>query len=123
MNDDQADFQTRVDIWAVQCFGHEIAHDKQVRNYRFLEEALELVQSCGCTKLEATQLVDYVYGRPAGETQQEVGGVMITLTTLCNAHDIDVVAESENELMRIWSLIDKIRQKSLNKPKFGPLPL
>jgi hypothetical protein len=30
-------------------------------------EALELVQACGMTKLEALGAVTYVYGRPVGE--------------------------------------------------------
>lgn len=59
------------------CFGATISRDKAERNHRFLEEALELVQACGCTESEAAQLVAYVYGRPAGDPPQEVGGVMV----------------------------------------------
>lgn len=55
-------FQERVGPWMLACFGEQISRDPVERNHRFLEEALELVQSLGCTASEAHQLVDYVYG-------------------------------------------------------------
>ena len=64
------------------CFTEEICRDRVQRNHRFLEEALELVQSLGCTASEAHQLVDYVFGRPVGEPTQELGGAIITLHAL-----------------------------------------
>ena len=84
-HDDLWPLQSRVLPWMLACFGPTIPFDKTERNHRFLEEALELVQSIGCTQSEAHQLVDYVYGRPAGEPSQEVGGVMVTLAALCIA--------------------------------------
>lgn len=83
-------FQDRVQPWMIACFGTEIAGDTVERNHRFLEEALELVQACGCTQSEAHQLVDYVFGRPVGEKPQEVGGVMVTLAALCLAQSLDM---------------------------------
>jgi NTP pyrophosphatase (non-canonical NTP hydrolase) len=115
-------FQNRVLPWLLSCFGEEIANDKTERNHRFLEEALELVQSTGCTKSEAHQLVDYVFGRPTGETEQETGGVMVTLAALCLANQIDMHAAGEVELSRIWTKIEKIRTKQAAKPKHSPLP-
>lgn len=82
-------FQQRVEPWLLACFGEQIAADTIERNHRFLEESLELVQACGCTQSEAHQLVDYVFGRPVGEVQQEAGGVMVTLAALCRAQGID----------------------------------
>jgi NTP pyrophosphatase (non-canonical NTP hydrolase) len=114
--------QDRVKPWLLACFGEEIANDFKERNHRFLEEALELVQACGCTQSEAHQLVDYVYGRPIGEKEQECGGVMITLAALCLAQQIDMHECGERELERIWSKIEKIREKQANKPKHSPLP-
>lgn len=115
--------QHRVALWTLACFGIDIASDRNERNHRFLEESLELVQACGCTASEAHQLVDYVYGRPAGDKSQEVGGVMITLAALCNAHeDLDMHAAGEAELVRIWTKVDKIRAKQAAKPKHSPLP-
>lgn len=115
-------FQARVQPWMMACFGPAIAADGAERNHRFLEESLELVQSCGCTASEAHQLVDYVYGRPVGERAQEVGGVMVTLAALCLAQGLDMHAAGETELARIWTKVEAIRAKQAAKPKHSPLP-
>jgi NTP pyrophosphatase (non-canonical NTP hydrolase) len=115
-------FQERVDTWMEVCFGETISADKVERNHRFLEEALELVQACECTKEEAHQLVEYVYGRPTGEMNQEVGGVMVTLAALCLARGLDMHEAAETELRRIWTKIEQIRAKQAAKPKNSPLP-
>lgn len=116
-------FQERVQPWLMACFGEMIAGDREERNHRFLEEALELVQACGCTASEAHQLVDYVYGRPIGEPAQEVGGVMVTLAALCLANGLDMHANGETELARIWTKVEAIRAKQAAKPKHSPLPM
>ena len=115
-------FQQRVQPWMMACFGPEISADSRERNHRFLEEALELVQSCGCTASEAHQLVEYVYGRPWGEPAQEAGGVMVTLAALCLANGLDMHACGETELARIWTKVEAIRAKQAAKPKHSPLP-
>ncbi|WP_223816015.1 hypothetical protein [Pseudomonas chlororaphis] len=115
-------FQSRVQPWMIACFGEAIASDRQERNHRFLEEALELVQANQCTASEAHQLVDYVYGRPVGEPSQEVGGVMVTLAALCLASGLDMHAAAETELARIWTKVDQIRAKQAAKPAMSPLP-
>jgi hypothetical protein len=115
-------FQDRVDRWLIACFGLQIARDKQERSHRFIEEALELVQACGCTKAEVEQLVEYVYGRETGEIRQEVGGVMNTLAALCLARDIDMIEAGHVELDRCWTKVDVIRAKQAAKPKFSALP-
>lgn len=115
-------FQYRVKPWMSECFGAEIAGDRQERNHRFLEEALELVQACGATASEAHQLVDYVYGRPVGDKIQEIGGVMVTLAALCLAHGLNMHLAGESDLQRIWTKVDQIREKQAAKPKHSPLP-
>ena len=117
-----SNFQQCVQPWMLACFGETIAGDREERNHRFLEEALELVQSTGCTASEAHQLVDYVYGRPVGEPVQEVGGVMVTLAALCLANDLDMHAAAETELARIWTKVEQTRAKQAAKPKHSPLP-
>lgn len=119
---DEPSFQARVDAWLVACFGQDIARDKVERNHRFLEEALELAQACQCTKSEALQLVDYVFGRPVGEPEQEVGGVVVTLASLCLAHQWPMVELGNQELDRVWTKVEVIRAKQAAKPKFSPLP-
>lgn len=117
-------FQHRVEPWLLQCFGEAIAADKDERNHRFLEESLELVQSTGCTRSEAHQLVDYVFGRSVGEPKQETGGVMVTLAALCRAQGLNMHEAGEVELQRISApaMVEKIRAKQAAKPKHSPLP-
>jgi Ni2+-binding GTPase involved in maturation of urease and hydrogenase len=114
--------QDRVKPWLLACFGQEIADDRVERNHRFIEEALELIQACGCDRSEAHQLVDYVFDRPVGDPPQEVGGVMITLAALCLANRLDMHDAGEVELARIWRKVEKIRAKQAAKPKHSPLP-
>lgn len=118
----QPGYQARVDAWIQHCFGPVIAADRTERNQRFLEEALELVQSGGCTEHEAVQLVRYVYARPVGDLAQEVGGVMNTLAALCTAHGVDMMDAAEAEMVRVWGMSDRIRAKQVAKPKHSPLP-
>jgi hypothetical protein len=117
-----APFQQRVQPWMMECFGPMIAGDREERNHRFLEEALELVQATGCSASEAHQLVDYVFGRPVGEPAQEAGGVMVTLAALCLANGLDMHTAAETELARIWTKVEAIRAKQAAKPKHSPLP-
>ena len=115
-------FQRNVFNWVKEAFGVEIAYNKEERNHRFLEEALELVQSNNISKEDVLKLVDYVYNRPIGERYQEIGGTFITLCALCSAYDETLVECGNLELNRIYDKIDQIRIKQANKPKFGPLP-
>ena len=115
-------FQKQVKPWLIECFGLEIASDRTERNHRFLEEALELVQSLGCTQHEAHQLVDYVFNRPVGEPSQEAGGVMVTMAALCLANALDMHEAGDVELARVWTKVEQIRAKQAAKPKHSPLP-
>lgn len=117
-------FQQSVRVWILECFGSEISDHKPERNHRFLEESLELVQSCGMSPEEAHQLVDYVYSRPVGLNFQEVGGTLVTLAALCGAQHIHMEEAAEAELSRIQrkDVMEKIRAKQASKPKSSPLP-
>lgn len=116
-------FQARVQPWMMACFGTEVSGDREERKHRFLEEALELVQSCGCTASEAHQLVDYTFARDVGEPSQETGGVMVTFAALCLANGLDMHGAGEVELARIWTKVEQIRAKQAAKPKHSPLPV
>lgn len=117
-----ATFQQRAAAWVLECFGPEGTKNILHRCYRFLEEALELVQSLGMSRVEAHQLVDYVFGREKGDPWQEAGGTSMTLAALCTAADIDMAKASEMELARVWTKVEAIRAKEATKPKTGPLP-
>lgn len=120
-----ADFQSRVQPWMLDCFNPEIAGDKLERNDRFIEEALELIQASGYSAERAHALVDYVFNRPQGEINQEVGGVMVTLAAHCLAHNVNMHEAGEVELARINqpAIITKIRAKQASKPTGSALPI
>lgn len=115
-------FQLRIIDWMMETFSMEVCRNKIERNHRFLEESLELVQAMGCTQADAHMLVDYVYGRPVGEPEQEVGGVMVTLAALCAAADFSMADLGNRELERCWLNIERIRAKQASKPRHSPLP-
>lgn len=112
------DYQMAVAGWAKKVFGEEIASDIPTRCYRFLEEAIELVQSLGTTKEQANILVNYVYGRPLGEPHQEVGGTMVTLAALCAAKGLSMntCAWAEQYRCELPEVMEKIRLKQKLKP-------
>lgn len=116
-------YQHRVQPWLIACFGAQVAYDMTERCDRFIEEAIELAQSVGHSAERAHALVDYVYGRPKGEPEQEVGGVMVTLAALCLAANMDMRAAGDKELDRIWTKIDAIRAKQAAKPRGSALPI
>lgn len=116
---DKTTFQDRVKPWLQECFTETVLSDKVERNYRFLEEALELVQSIGFTKEQSLKMIDHVYDRPAGDPYQEVGGVMVTLAALCIANGLNMHNNGETELYRVWQNIDKIKAKQLAKEQQG----
>ena len=110
-------FQNRVEDWFRRCFPPNVCNNEKERSHRFIEEALELVQSRNLPKEDVLMLVDYVYSRPMGEEQQEVGGVLITLAALCCVSKINLESCGETELNRVWQKINTIREKQTNKPK------
>lgn len=117
-----ASFQERVSGWLKACFPAAVRSDRVERTHRFLEEALELAQANGCSRDDAIALVQYVYGRPVGVPDSEVGGVMVTLAALCSASGIDMDEAGDGELKRNWDRIDTIRAKYAAKPHGSPLP-
>lgn len=117
-------FQARVKPWMLECFGEEISNDVRERGDRLLEEVLELLQSHGYDPARIATLRDYVYGRPAGEPSQEVGGVMVTLAAYCLATNVDMHEAGEVELARIWTKVEAIRAKQASKRGMHtPLPV
>jgi hypothetical protein len=115
-------FQQRVAQWLAACFPPDVCADRQERTYRFLEEALELAQASGCSSEDAHRLVRYVFSRPVGRSELEVGGVMVTLASLCAVLGIDMNHAADRELGRNWARIDAIRRKQATKPVGSPLP-
>lgn len=122
MSSEVTSYQRRVERWLEACFPPKVGADRSERMHRFLEEALELAQANGCSRDDAHTLVEYVFGRPHGQPEQEVGGVMVTLASLCSASDINMDEAGDRELERNWQRIDVIRAKQQAKPHGSPLP-
>lgn len=112
----KVEFQPRVQEWMQSCFGPEISADRLERADRLLEETLELLQSVDYPADRVQELVDYVYARPTGDTQKELGGVMVTLAAFAEPHGVDMLRAGEDELDRVWDKIDRIRAKQAVKP-------
>lgn len=115
-------YQERVAAWITACFPASAHENVSERSHRFLEEAVELAQASGCTKEDAQLIVDYVFDRPAGAQEQEVGGVLVTLAALCNALKLTMDDAGDKELARNWERIEAIRRKQASKPAGSPLP-
>lgn len=122
MSSELSSYQQRVERWLDACFPPAVRSDRVERTHRFLEEALELAQANGCSRDDALALVEYVFGRPVGRPDQEVGGVMVTLAGLCSASEINMDDAGERELERNWDRIETIRTKQQAKPHGSPLP-
>jgi hypothetical protein len=96
--------------------------DKPERGFRFIEEALELVQANGTSKEDVLKVVEYVYNRPEGSLSQEVGGTLVTLAALCEACQLDMDKCGWTELDRCWEKIELIRAKQKDKVRNPNLP-
>lgn len=116
-------FQNGVAQWMLECFGPAVIADRTERADRFIEEALELVQSVDYPAERVMALLSYVYGRPAGEPPQEVGGTIVTLAAFCISHNIDMDEAAKTELARVWTKIEAIRAKQAAKPTGSALPI
>jgi hypothetical protein len=122
MSSELSSYQQRVEQWLDACFPPAVRSDRAERTHRFLEEALELAQSNACSRDDAIALVEYVFSRPVGRPDQEVGGVMVTLAGLCSASGINMDDAGDRELERNWDRIETIRAKQQAKPHGSPLP-
>jgi len=122
MSSELSSYQQRVERWLDACFPPAVRTNRAERTHRFLEEALELAQANGCSRDDALALVEYVFGRPVGRPDQEVGGVMVTLAGLCSASGINMDDAGDRELERNWDRIEMIRAKQQAKPHGSPLP-
>lgn len=109
--------QQRAVIWAKACFGEKDVMDRKLRALRFIEEAIELVQAAGLSMDDVDRIRRYVYARPVGEVPQEVGGVMVTLGTLCHAFGVQMNELGHHEVDRCWTRISTIRERNRNKPR------
>lgn len=95
--------QHRVNAWCAEAFGSDHAASVPERALRLIEEAVEAAQAAGINSVMAHRLVDHVYSRPAGELEQELGGVGLTLLALASAAGMDADHAEQQELNRVLS--------------------
>lgn len=113
-------FQDRVHAW-VRDFFPEHGVNVSERARRFIEEAVELVQSVGLPDEDIMRNVSRVLQRPAGQPHQEVGGTRVSLAALCAAVGLDERLEGERELERISApdMRERMRAKQAEKRAEG----
>jgi len=68
------------------------------------------------TKEDASKILDYVYSRPKGKMEQEVGGVMVTFAAHASCYNYDPDFCGKLEIARCWKKQEEIRQKNSEKP-------
>lgn len=104
LNDPLDDQQTDITKWVISRFGISVLGSVHERVARVLEEAIELAQSEGMSKLEVLGLIDHVFSKARGAPFQEAGGVGVTLAAYAESKMwklSDVIAA---EVARIHSL-------------------
>jgi hypothetical protein len=120
MTEERSNRQRAAHLWCAETFGSGHATDIQIRAMRMLEEACELAQACGLPKEKAQRVVDYVFARPAGKIEQEIGGLGVTLLVLSYACAVDADNEERKELDRvIHSPKWKFQQRNEEKIQAG----
>lgn len=112
------DFQIpRMRKWLWDAFAPINPHillDVEERALRFGEESLELIQSLGTTKEQAHALVEQVFNKPLGDPFQELGGVLVTLSSVLTVvPELDADQAFETEMSRVEkpAMMEKVRQK------------
>lgn len=100
--------QHEVAAWCVAAFGADQSASVPQRALRLLEEAVEAYQAA-CdfqdfdAKAIAHALIDYVFSRPAGTLDQELGGIGVTVLALAEAANLDADVCEVNEIRRVMS--------------------
>lgn len=115
--------QIKVANWVKEAFGLQQARSVEYRGLRFVEEAIELAQSCSCKKETLHRLIDHIYSRPAGELFQELGGVGLTLLALASAAGLSADWAEQAELERVLSKpleMFKKRNEEKDQMRFVP---
>lgn len=107
--------QTALTRWLIEALGMETLMDRKARAMRVLEEAVELAQAAGITVEKVQEQVSWTFGRPAGEYDQEIAGVINSALLAAEGYGQDGLWLGAKELRRAWRNIDIIRHKNLTK--------
>lgn len=109
---------SRLAMWLYNTFGGNILFDVEERVIRLGEEVIELGQAEGMTKEQWLDLIEQVYAKPAGEIEQEQGGVMVCIAAYEAVKGADMQIAFETEMARVEDPdnMAKIRAKHAQKP-------
>lgn len=112
-----ARYQVAVADQIDRLWGTTARHNIKERAQRFLEEAVELVQSCGLGAQDIPPIVQWVYNRETGPVDREVGGTMVTLAALCARIAVNLPEAAVMELNRLMDKSpEEMRKRHNNKP-------
>jgi NTP pyrophosphatase (non-canonical NTP hydrolase) len=95
--------QRKVFNWVAAAFGPDQAASVEQRGLRLVEEAIEAAQAVGCDKRTLHKLIEYIYGRRAGDLRQELGGVGVCVLAMCEAARLDADTVEVEEIERVLS--------------------
>jgi NTP pyrophosphatase (non-canonical NTP hydrolase) len=112
--------QYRVAGWVRRTFGMSTLQNRKERALRLVEEAVEFAQAVGVEFALIDKIVPYVYGRPAGEVEQELGGVATTLFAAAESCGVQLSAVAEREVYRVeMKDPNHFRKRNAEKRKSG----
>ena len=94
--------QATVFQWCIAAFGSDQANITQ-RALRLLEESIEAYQAAEGDRAMGHELLNYVFDRPPGEIQQELGGVGIGVLALAAAAGCSADEAERREVDRVMS--------------------
>lgn len=121
--------------WCAASFGVGAASSLPQRAVRLLEEVIEAFQAAGGDPAMAHKLIDFVFARPVGDLNKEIGAVGLVLLSLANAAGVSADAEEASEVGRVlakpnshWAARNANKNaagfdtspSSLQPPKEGP---
>lgn len=89
---------------------------------KIVEEVLELAQSLDVDRLDVLEILNHVYSKPKGNTNEECADVILVLAALANEREIDLAAETMNMMNKIDTMSDTIREREQSKPHMTPNP-
>ena len=89
--------------WARQTYG-EVVRQARYQAFRFIEEALELVQAMGLTRDDVERAVNWVFDRPRGDVHIEIGDVRLSIDILAQSQGISSDNDYDGCLDRISKL-------------------
>lgn len=107
--------QDGLTLWLITALGRNTLLNPQDRALRVFEEACELAQALGLSLDKCREQLAHTYSREPGDPKQEIAGVLNAAILTAECLDEDAIALGTAELTRVWSKIDEVRRKNLDK--------